>query len=276
MHTARLYLRFSHARLSSISLSDYLLPTLPVPDLPASSNPQRSSQPSVPDHESCRRNSWFPSAHPCSCLAIPVYNIASRVPDHPPVPDHPSACSFTVPLPSWLPTRFWTRYHRPRQRLTPLPCRYCWPHMCVWVLPPCHTHLLPDPVQDPWIPQACVPVSPAFGLHYPVVLVLPCTMQNTKFKMSFQTSLVVVLQLGPKPNHYSKRKTYNIHAYILYYMVTLTTSNMFALLLFASQMYVVVFFLQYSWCEILDTVTLSGVQSVHRTENNDSNVHNQM
>jgi len=37
--------------------------------IPASSNPCRMPQPSVPDHKSCLHTSWFPYARPCGCWA---------------------------------------------------------------------------------------------------------------------------------------------------------------------------------------------------------------
>jgi len=51
------------------------------------------------------------NAYVCPFLrlfGVSPYDLASQLPDHPPVPDDPSACFFMVPLPSWLPTRFWT------------------------------------------------------------------------------------------------------------------------------------------------------------------------
>jgi len=42
------------------------------------------------------------------CLSLWLLDVTSRLPDHPAIPEHPSACSVTVFLPRWLPTRFQT------------------------------------------------------------------------------------------------------------------------------------------------------------------------
>lgn len=77
----------THVILSSVTLPDYPLLT-PWPACLVESPEIASAFCLWPQIQ---------QSHPCGCLAFSIYNIASQLPDHPPIPDHPAPSRYICP-----------------------------------------------------------------------------------------------------------------------------------------------------------------------------------
>jgi len=154
-----------------VSWLTHTLPTRPVLDFPASSNPRRLSQPSLPDHESCLCASCFcPGSWVCPSLCLlGVSRLrhcfpASCTPARP----QSSICLLLNGPPSALPTRFRN------------PC-------------------LTSPVRVPSNPQA---PCPYFSNHWTKPICCVFYSLFIKIERYYNSFSVVVLLLGPPHNRY--------------------------------------------------------------------------